>query len=243
MSVEAISWVLNHSPVTGTDKVILIGLANHADSAGHDAWPALATLARYANLDRRNVQRALRRLESGGHIAVETQEGGDHRTRDDRRTNRYRIIMQRGGVDATPPPSEPVDNPPRGGADAMASVARGGADGANGAALAPPEPSLEPLNARAATLRVTKAELRALAEKEAITAGAHRPRGYARKILAEDTDRLLAEYATRHRRDLLTISATDCTDCDGTGWRHIDGPDGGDIRCEHGVPELVPVLT
>lgn len=121
MSVEAIAWALRRQDVRGTDKLVLIGLANHADPHGRNAWPAVSTLAVYASVDKRNVQRALTRLEDAGLVAVERNAGGNHDTPSDRRTNRYTLSMD--GVAPVPPRGV---TPPRerGGASA---IPRGGA--------------------------------------------------------------------------------------------------------------------
>lgn len=86
-------WVLHESPTSGTDKVLLLGIANHADAEGHNAWPSVATLAKYSNLEPRGVKKALRRLEEQGHIKILENRGGNADTRSDRRPNRYSIVM------------------------------------------------------------------------------------------------------------------------------------------------------
>jgi hypothetical protein len=68
VSVEVIGAVLQHSPTSGNAKVILLGLANHAHPDGSSAYPSVATLARYARVDHRTVQRQLRALERDGHV-------------------------------------------------------------------------------------------------------------------------------------------------------------------------------
>src|SRR4051812_1749793 len=68
MSIEAVAWALT-VPIGGNAKVILIGIANHADAYGRNAWPSVDTLAAYAYCDRRTVQRNLRQLENAGLIA------------------------------------------------------------------------------------------------------------------------------------------------------------------------------
>ena len=69
MSIEAISWALTAAPIP-TDRrdasslaIVLVGLANHADPDGRNAFPAVATLVRYTRLSERSVQYALRSLE------------------------------------------------------------------------------------------------------------------------------------------------------------------------------------
>ena len=69
MSIEAITWALNTAQIP-TDRrdasslaIVLVGLANHADPDGRNAFPAVATLVRYTRLSERSVQYALRSLE------------------------------------------------------------------------------------------------------------------------------------------------------------------------------------
>lgn len=125
------SWVLHHSPATGTDKVILLGIANHADSDGGNAWPSVATLATYARVSQRTVQESLRRLTAAGHLSVELQAGGTRQTRADRRPNLYTIH----GVKPTAP----------GARDGVkVDVERGEVSRTHGVKPTAPEPSLEP---------------------------------------------------------------------------------------------------
>lgn len=69
MSIEAISWALNDAPIPRDRRdasslaVVLLGLANHADPRGRNAFPAVSTLVRYTRLSERSVQYALRSLE------------------------------------------------------------------------------------------------------------------------------------------------------------------------------------
>lgn len=69
MSLEAITWALNCAPIPRDRRdasslaVVLLGLANHADPFGRNAFPAVSTLVRYTRLSERSVQYALRSLE------------------------------------------------------------------------------------------------------------------------------------------------------------------------------------
>ncbi|MEU4801308.1 helix-turn-helix domain-containing protein [Actinosynnema sp. NPDC023587] len=69
MSVEAMVWVLNDAPIPTDRKdasslaITLVGLANHADPSGRNAFPSVATLVRYTRLSERTVRRALDTLE------------------------------------------------------------------------------------------------------------------------------------------------------------------------------------
>lgn len=96
MSVQAISWVLDHSHTRGTDRLVLISLANHAGRSPIDgaweSWPSIATITREAGLDRtRTVQESLARLEATGAITRQINGAPDTRIRPDRRPSLYRI--------------------------------------------------------------------------------------------------------------------------------------------------------
>lgn len=91
MSVEALAVVLHHSRAKGTAKLVLIGIANHEGDGG--SWPAVGTLAVYANVSRSNVQRALLALETLGEVHRSTQDGGTRSTPDWDRPNLYRVLV------------------------------------------------------------------------------------------------------------------------------------------------------
>jgi hypothetical protein len=144
VSVEAIAACLHHSKASGTDKLVLIGIANHEGDGG--AWPSVATLARYANCTERNVQRSLSSLVQLGEIEVVRQAGGNEGTRTDRRPNLYRVLVRcpqlcdgstkhktRGDATVTPQPNGVTSTVPRGDAGVI-----------NGVTPTSPEPSLEP---------------------------------------------------------------------------------------------------
>lgn len=91
MSVESLAVVLNHSRAKGTDKVVLLGIANHMGDGG--AWPSVATLARYANVADRTVQRSLDALVASGELLLFRQQGGTATMRDFMRPNRYELAV------------------------------------------------------------------------------------------------------------------------------------------------------
>jgi Helix-turn-helix domain len=62
ISVQAISWVIEHSQHKGNSFVVLMMIANHAKSDGTGAWPSVPTLAREARVSERTVQRCIHRL-------------------------------------------------------------------------------------------------------------------------------------------------------------------------------------
>lgn len=69
MSVEAISWALNHAPVDNpTSKLVLLALANHARPDGSSAFPSVKTIVKYTCLSERSVRTHLDKLEQDGVI-------------------------------------------------------------------------------------------------------------------------------------------------------------------------------
>lgn len=125
MSIESVARALQIPEMNPTAKLILIGIANHDGDGG--AWPSVATLARYACVSERSVQGWLHTMESTGIISREINAGGDSRTRDDRRPNRYTIHW---GISTGVNPVAPRDEE------------RGEAGRADGVKPVSPEPSL-----------------------------------------------------------------------------------------------------
>lgn len=93
MSIEKMALVLHHSRARGTAKLVLLGIANHAGDGG--AWPAVETLARYANVHPRNVQHALDKLVELGELERHIQAGGTliSHASDWLRPNRYDVLV------------------------------------------------------------------------------------------------------------------------------------------------------
>lgn len=77
----------------GTQKVLLIGIASHADRYGDNAWPSIDTLVKYAHADIRTVQRALNELVRMGLLSRFVNEGGSRKTPAHMRPNLYRLNM------------------------------------------------------------------------------------------------------------------------------------------------------
>jgi hypothetical protein len=92
MSIEAMAVVLHHSQAGGTDKVVLLGIANHDGDGG--AWPSVASLVKYARRSRKNVQEAIRRLEDSGEIRCIRNAGGLPETPENKRPNRYEVLVR-----------------------------------------------------------------------------------------------------------------------------------------------------
>lgn len=76
MSVEATTWVLTQLPADTppVERMVLIGLANHAHSDGRNAWLSNAKLADYVGCSVRSVFNHLQSLESKGLIRRGDQE-------------------------------------------------------------------------------------------------------------------------------------------------------------------------
>lgn len=85
------SAVLHHSQARGTNKLVLLGIANHEGDGG--AWPTIDTLAKYGACSRTRVKQALAELSAMGEVRIDRQAGGNADTRADRRPNRYRVLV------------------------------------------------------------------------------------------------------------------------------------------------------
>jgi hypothetical protein len=92
MSIESIAACLHHSRASGSDKLVLLGIANHDGDGG--AWPSVTTLAKYANISERSVQTCIQKLINMGEIVCHVNKGGNAETRGDRRPNRYEILVR-----------------------------------------------------------------------------------------------------------------------------------------------------
>lgn len=131
---------LHHSRATGTAKLVLLGIANHDGDGG--AWPSIATLARYAGVHPRNVQRSIDKLVDLHEVVRELNQGGTAQTSNYTRPNLYRFTL------SCPPTCDRssrhmthrrvvIEELP----DPLAPASGGGASVTTPLAEAPPEPS------------------------------------------------------------------------------------------------------
>lgn len=98
MSIQAISWVFEHSEATEGSRCLMIAVANHTDQAGSNCWASVDVLAHEARMSRRGTQKALRRLEERGELRdVGPSKHGTHV---------YEIAGMRGGEPSSPPGGE-----------------------------------------------------------------------------------------------------------------------------------------
>lgn len=102
MSIQAMAWVLEFSESVGTDRLVLLAIANHADIDAASAWPSVTRIAAEARVDRATVFRALRRLEELGELEV-TRGGGRGVT------NLYRIKRSQPATVSPPETVAPCD--------------------------------------------------------------------------------------------------------------------------------------
>jgi hypothetical protein len=80
------TWVWERGPANGTERMLLLALADHCDDAGH-AYPSMAGLASKACVTERGARLIMRRLESGGW--VKTKVGGGRGGK-----SQYQILME-----------------------------------------------------------------------------------------------------------------------------------------------------
>jgi hypothetical protein len=91
VSVESTAIALHHSRAKGAALIVLFGIANHDGDGG--AWPSIATLAAYARVNERQVQKCLAELERLGEIRRHRQAGGTALTPDHLRPNLYEFRL------------------------------------------------------------------------------------------------------------------------------------------------------
>jgi hypothetical protein len=80
------SWVWKNGPENGTERMLLLALADHCDDAGH-AYPSMAGLAQKACVTERGARQIMRRLEADGW--VKTRIGGGRGGK-----SQYHILME-----------------------------------------------------------------------------------------------------------------------------------------------------
>lgn len=88
MSIEAISAVMHHSQSSGTPRAVMIALAWHiGEHPEEGCYPSQKRLAELAHCSKRQVQRALEKLQELDEIIIHSHDGQGYRA--DRITNRY----------------------------------------------------------------------------------------------------------------------------------------------------------
>lgn len=108
MSVQATTWVWEHSESTGNSRLVLLAVADAADAHGGNSWPSQDTLASMARVSVRTVRRLVADLVELGELEVIEHAGGTAFTRADRRTHLYRLIKMPGQDGRTTVSPRPV---------------------------------------------------------------------------------------------------------------------------------------
>ena len=104
------SWVFEHSTAHLGARLVLLAIANHADRDGRNSWASVRQLSEEARCSERQVQYALRELESVGEIVLVGTSP--------RRTHVYELPLMAtlwGGADIAPEGAERsgADSAPR----------------------------------------------------------------------------------------------------------------------------------
>lgn len=101
MSVKVTAAVWERSAAEGTDRLVLLALADHADDETWSCWPSLSHLAAKCRISERTVRRSLRDLEAAGEVQTVTRAGT---------SSRYHIRLNNPGQPVRPGQSDPPDN-------------------------------------------------------------------------------------------------------------------------------------
>lgn len=189
MSVQALSWALNDAPDVPAELVaVLVGLANHADEEGRNAFPAQARLARYARKSDRSVRNDLAAL-----LAIGLIREGDRRLvahiPGGRRPKVYDLAMERRAEPTDRKPTSAHDRKPTSGHPGTGLPVTPEADVRSGRKPTSDEPSEEPSEEEVGTEGDRPARTRASAAEPDVEAP---PPAAARPIPPEEKARLQA---------------------------------------------------
>jgi hypothetical protein len=137
MSIKIMNWVWENSTETGTNLLMLLAIADHANDDGV-CWPSIARLAARARVKERQAQNIVKQLEESGSIEVQRGVGRKHTS----------LYIVKGAEDCTFSKPEkvqrnaPIDD--RKGAIQREKVQSSVVKGAIAIAPEPLEPSIEP---------------------------------------------------------------------------------------------------
>jgi len=140
MSLEKMVDVLYHSEASPRAKLVLLGIANHQGDMG--SYPAISTLAKYANCSERSVKRDIQELQEIGELKVENQAAP---TQGQYKTNLYWVTVSGVTRESRLKPS-----------GVTGEVSRGDSSGKSGVTALARKPSLEPSNEPAKTFKAEK---------------------------------------------------------------------------------------
>lgn len=86
MSWQATTAVTRHSRSKGSERLLLLCIANYAGADGTGAYPSNKTLCEDSKLSERAVRYIIRRLEELGELVVEERAGPNG-------SNRYQVNL------------------------------------------------------------------------------------------------------------------------------------------------------
>jgi Helix-turn-helix domain len=157
MSIAVMNWVWANSPIFGSERLVLLALADASSrDDGTGCWPSAATIARKANISDRTVRRVIAWLEAEGHVVVH-RGGGRARS-----TNSYagdrppRTRLCQGTLDTALSPDPPRNHPgnrrhARARGRGRRATSRAGAARSRGVLQSVGRPELAPFRLLAAT--------------------------------------------------------------------------------------------
>jgi hypothetical protein len=80
MNAEAVKWAWSVTNVSGTEKLVLLSIAAHANQVGL-SWPGMNLLASECCLSERTVRTAVGSLRASGIVEVSSSDGRVHQYR------------------------------------------------------------------------------------------------------------------------------------------------------------------
>jgi hypothetical protein len=105
VAISVMAWVWDHSRSRHAARLVLLAIADNANSDGGQAWPSTAELMRKAGLGERTVQAAITELVKLGELEVGYNTGP-------KGCNRYRVIMRTPAESAPPQNLHPAESAP-----------------------------------------------------------------------------------------------------------------------------------
>lgn len=93
MSIDAMNHVWDIPSFKGSEKLVMLCLADHADESGF-CWPAINTIARKSGLSPTTVKSALKKLEAGGWLFKKNQFEKTDTGRLVRSNNHYQLPLK-----------------------------------------------------------------------------------------------------------------------------------------------------
>ena len=102
MSNQAINWVYDNSPSTGTARAVLLYLANCANEGNQWCWPSVQIIAAKCKISRSAVFAAIKKLEASAEIQIQHSPGMT--------PNRYLVLIEMSeNTTSTEPPVQNLD--------------------------------------------------------------------------------------------------------------------------------------